>query len=75
VATIEPEQTALYSLSINKNNGIYNHGVEFGIETELRVEASYQRCREATNSGLPMNLTHVAPQHFLNVCQVWRDLL
>jgi hypothetical protein len=53
------QQAALYGLSINKNNGIYNHGVKFGIETKLRVKGSYQHCREA-NGGLQANLTHVA---------------
>jgi hypothetical protein len=58
MAVIELEQTALvYGLSINKNNGIYNHGVEFDIEKKLRVEVSYQRCREAK---IQPNLTHIA---------------
>jgi hypothetical protein len=41
MAAIGPEQAALYGLSANKNNGIYNHGYEFDIEKKLSVEASY----------------------------------
>jgi hypothetical protein len=41
MAAIEPEQAALYHISINKeSNVIYNQGVEFCIEKKLRVEAS-----------------------------------
>jgi hypothetical protein len=29
MAAIEPEQTAIYGLLINKSNGIYNRGVGF----------------------------------------------
>jgi hypothetical protein len=32
VAAIEPEQAALHSLSMNKNKGIYNHGLEFDVD-------------------------------------------
>jgi hypothetical protein len=32
MTAIEPEQAALYGLSMNKNNGIYHHGVEFAVE-------------------------------------------
>jgi hypothetical protein len=42
---IEPEQAALCP-SVKQNNGN-----EFGIEKELIVAASYQRCKEA-NGGL-----------------------
>jgi hypothetical protein len=40
MAAIELEQMALYYISINKNNGIYNHSVEFDIAKKLRVEPS-----------------------------------
>jgi hypothetical protein len=59
VAAIGPEQAAQYGLSINKNNGIYNHGYKFDLEKKLSAEASYERFKEA-NRGLRPNLTHVA---------------
>jgi hypothetical protein len=72
-----PEQATLHSLSLNKNDGFYNHRVELGIEKKLRVVVSYQCCKE-TKGGLRPNLpqvardcNHVPPsQHCQNVCQV-----
>jgi hypothetical protein len=40
MAAIGPEQAALYGLSANKNNGIYNHGYKFDVEKKLIVEAN-----------------------------------
>jgi hypothetical protein len=65
MTAIEPEQAAVYGLSMNKNNGIYNHGVKFAVEKKWRVEASYQCCKE-DNGGLGPDLTQVA--HDCNVC-------
>jgi hypothetical protein len=59
MAAIVPEQTAIYGLSTNKNNGIYNHGYKFDIEKKLSVQASYQSFKEV-NGGLCPNLTHIA---------------
>jgi hypothetical protein len=77
MTAIEPEQVALYCLSVNKNNGIYNPGAQSGIEEKLRVKASYQHFRKEANRGLRRNLTQVAsdcnmspPRHCWNVCQV-----
>jgi hypothetical protein len=40
MAGIGPEQAALYDLSINENNGIYNRGYEFDVMKKLSVEAN-----------------------------------
>ena len=64
MATIGPEQVALYGLSTNKNNGIYSHGVKFDVMKKLSVEESYQHFKEA-NGGLGPNLNHIA--HDCNV--------
>jgi hypothetical protein len=38
MAAIGPEQTALFGLSINKNNGTYNNrGYKFDVEKKLIV--------------------------------------
>jgi hypothetical protein len=37
---IGPEQAALYGLSINENNGIYNNGYEFDVDKKLSVEVN-----------------------------------
>jgi hypothetical protein len=40
MAAIGPEQAAIYGLSTNKNNRIYNHGYEFDVEKKLIVKAN-----------------------------------
>jgi hypothetical protein len=59
VAAIRPEQAALYGLSTNKKNEIYNPGFKFDVEKRLSVKVSYQHCKEA-NGGLRPNLNHIA---------------
>jgi hypothetical protein len=59
MVAIRWEQAALYGLSINENNGIYNNGYKFDVEKKLCVKASYQLFKQA-NGGLRRNLTHIA---------------
>jgi hypothetical protein len=50
MAAIGPEEAAIYGLSANKNNGIYNDGYEFEVEKKFSVQASYQISKRPTKA-------------------------